>query len=1244
MNLFGPILAAVAATVVSSASAQQFHVQRYDELDGMPSAQVYSLCQAEDGVVWFATRIGVVGYDGGNWLVRAGHGNDTWSCVAPAKGGGCWALSAQAPLRVAFCDSERWHEMPPALLDIEPSPTALAVTSRGELLVGTRFCGLLCYRDGGWRRLSTEHGVVGMAVYAIAEHGGDVYVGSSRGLFRFPGDDFDRPPELVGNLPGGAVYGLATDGDAMWVAMDQWIGQLRQPDQPARIVYVGGSFAAGNAQVAIASDREGGAWFGGVVGVYRLRANGELRVLGKEHGLIEGTATDLMLDHEGNTWISGWRGVSKVVGNDIDNFTSQHGLYDDEVSAICVWGRRRIVLGHDGGLTIVENGTPRTLAFGGRQPAARVLDLARGSGDSVWVAGSWRGLASLSPEGLLTWFDPPAEDQVHAVLTVGDTVCVGTGSGLWNFADGVWSRPSPLPEPLKWAVRRLHPDGKGGLWGATSTHGIWHRSADGTVQAWAAANVIENSTFCVLPMADGRVLVGSRAGVLETTATALRPAARYELDCPVFAFAVDPHDGALWAGTTQGVVRLGADGGRRWLGIRDGLIGTEINRDAMGFEDGRLVLGTNRGLSMVRFDRPGQVRPPPRLTFTSVQARVREEDPWMAVFAFRSDSFLDERRVTFRYRLDGLQEHWSEPQELPERVVRFASLPPGDYQLHLQATTPDGRSSEVVVSAPVSVPAPWYLRPWFVVAATGLFGLVVFGTVALLAQRRYGRRLELEVQERTRALAASEGAAHADRERLAVTLTNIADGVAAADADGRVFVWNPAAERSTGILAADANGCTIEALLGITEPLPASGSATFDFARDGAVLHFEASIAPLGRGCGRVVAFRDISHRLAAERSLAHRQRLESLGLLAGGIAHDFNNYLTVVLGAVTTIDREPGLGADSHEQARLACETIGRAEALTRQLLTFSTGGSPVRAAVDLGKLLHDAVAIALSGSPVRARVLVEPGLPKASIDAGQIAQVLHNLLLNARQAMPDGGTVVLRARRLAEVRPGLQAGPWLVVDVVDEGIGMTAAVRQRIFEPFFSSRGGTGLGLAVVYSIVTRHGGTISVQSEPGRGSSFELVLPAVTPATIVASPPVIAAVPAAPRRRLRVLVMDDEPAIRRVEAHMLGRLGHECVAVEEGGLALTEYAAALAAGRPFDLVLLDLTVAGGMGGSETARRLLREHPAAKLIAVSGYSTDAVLGRSASGGFCAALAKPFTLDELARVLDEVVCAVRAG
>ncbi len=392
-----------------------------------------------------------------------------------------------------------------------------------------------------------------------------------------------------------------------------------------------------------------------------------------------------------------------------------------------------------------------------------------------------------------------------------------------------------------------------------------------------------------------------------------------------------------------------------------------------------------------------------------------------------------------------------------------------------------------------------------------------------------------------------------------------------------------------------------------------------------------------------VTVVRDITERRKLEQELLKAQKLEAIGLLAGGIAHDFNNLLAGILtnlAAARQRMRARGPVARSLAEAERAGE---RARDLTQRLLAFSSSGAPIRRPVALEPLLRESAELVLSGSDVRCEISVAEGLWPAHADAQQTAQVLQNLLLNARQAMPGGGTIGLRAENAAigpdDPRP-VARGRFVRVTVTDHGVGIPPELLPRIFDPFFTTKErGTGLGLTASYAIVKKHDGWIDVQSEPGSGTAFHVYLPAASsgPEGETGN----GKRETEDTGRLcgsgRILLMDDDDIIRRGARRLLREWGYEVECARDGAEAIELHTKARLAGRPFDAVVLDLTVSEGMGGEECVRRLRALDPGLKAIVCSGYSGGPALAEFRERGFDAVVRKPFTLEELRDALRSI-------
>jgi len=480
------------------------------------------------------------------------------------------------------------------------------------------------------------------------------------------------------------------------------------------------------------------------------------------------------------------------------------------------------------------------------------------------------------------------------------------------------------------------------------------------------------------------------------------------------------------------------------------------------------------------------------------------------------------------------------------------------------------------------------------------------------------RRLEEEIQERRR----TRGVLEEERRLLRLTLDSIEEGVLATDGAGQVILVSSAALRLTGLTREEALGRQLEEVYR-TASDEAHPSTRLLRSRTGEEVLVDEVVAPVGDDAlGLVIAFRDVTLERALEVEANKSQRMESLGLLAGGIAHDFNNVLTGILGNVNLAQlcgemREEALG-----EAESGCL---RARDLTKELLTFAKGGSPVTSTGSIRELVLEVVRFCLHGSAVEPRLDLADDLHLVEIDAVQIRQVLNNLVLNAVQSMPDGGTVHVRAANVLEP----DGEPRVSITVRDEGAGIPAAERERIFDPYFTTKSRhSGLGLATSYWIVNRHGGRLELAHSSAEGTTFQIQLPAAKQAARSAVNG-----RAAPRG-LRVLLMDDELPVQRTVANMLRHLGQEVTCASHGEEALTRFEEARQSGAPFDVALLDLTVRGGMGGKRTLEHLHAQEPEFPAIVISGYSDDPIVADHRAHGFLARLEKPFQLKQIEEVL----------
>ncbi|MBN2185957.1 MAG: PAS domain S-box protein [Dehalococcoidia bacterium] len=496
-----------------------------------------------------------------------------------------------------------------------------------------------------------------------------------------------------------------------------------------------------------------------------------------------------------------------------------------------------------------------------------------------------------------------------------------------------------------------------------------------------------------------------------------------------------------------------------------------------------------------------------------------------------------------------------------------------------------------------------------------------------------------------------------EKERLEVTLQSTGDGVIATDIEGKVTLLNRVGEQLTGWIEEEAIGKPIEEVFHVIHEhtrkrISNPVSSVLELRRivgltnhavliskDGTERIIADSGAPIhderGNLLGVVMVFRDITEIRTLEDERLKAEKLESVGTLAGGIAHDFNNLLTGIMGFISLAKHKTDPGGEIFADLSQAEKASLRARDLTLQLLTFARGGAPIKKTANIKELLEDSTLFALRGSKVRAQFSLPDNLWPVEIDEGQINQVITNIVINADEAMPEGGIVQIGAKNnIVESKSALPLPKdnYVEITIKDNGVGISADILGRIFEPYFTTKQkGSGLGLATAYSIIKKHDGHISVESTPGTGTTFHIYLPS-SPRPITEKKETTEEA-----RGIgggRILVMDDEEIIRELLYRELTDVGYEVTVTEDGTEAIERYREAREAGHPFDAVILDLTIPGEMGGKEAMEGLLEIDLHVKAIVSSGYANDPIMSGYKKYGFGGIAVKPYRVDELVKTL----------
>ncbi len=516
------------------------------------------------------------------------------------------------------------------------------------------------------------------------------------------------------------------------------------------------------------------------------------------------------------------------------------------------------------------------------------------------------------------------------------------------------------------------------------------------------------------------------------------------------------------------------------------------------------------------------------------------------------------------------------------------------------------------------------------------------------------------LHENLQEIARSQEALSAEKEQLAITLRSIGDGVLTTNVKGCIALINKVAEELTGWTQEEALGQPLEKVFQIingksrerrgnpvlriiqsggTEGL--SGKTVL-LAKGGSERIISASGAPIfdknGKPIGVIIVFRDITDKVKMQEELFRAHKLESVGILAGGIAHDFNNLLTAILGNISLAKMHAKPEDAIYTKLEESEKASLRAKGLTKQLLTFAKGGEPIKKTTSVSEIIRDSALFALTGSKNRCEFHLSDDLWPVEADDGQISQVIHNLIINASQAMEVGGKIEVSTENLRadEHPPFITEGKkYIKIRIKDKGRGIPEDSLTKIFDPYYTTKQkGSGLGLASAYSIIKKHKGYITVESERGQGATFKIYLPASEKS---------ATLPEYMKEKVfmgsgKILVMDDEEIVREVTGVMLNSLGYEVEFAQDGQEAIDMYKRSMETVKSYDAVLVDLTIPGGMGGVEAITQLCAMDPNIKAIASSGYANNPVMANCQKYGFLAVVSKPYAMEHLSRTLHDVL------
>ena len=784
-----------------------------------------------------------------------------------------------------------------------------------------------------------------------------------------------------------------------------------------------------------------------------------------------------------------------------------------------------------------------------------------------------------------------------------------------------------------------------------------------------------NRVFCIYEDKAGILWIGTDWGLYRFNSLSGKFAAFFEQDgLPnnrILGILPD-NDGNLWLSTNRGISRFNTKTKSfKNFDVDDGLQSKEFNPGAyFKSSDGKMYFGGVNGFNSFYpenikdnlhippivitdfkiFDKsvkPGEKSPLHKSITESDEIRLSYKD-YVFSFDFVALNYIFPERNKYAYKLEGFDKDWIYT-DASKRYAHYSNISPGKYIFRVIGSNNDSIWNREGTSIKITIIPPFWKTLWFKLIVLFLFCLIIYGFFHFkTAQiRNRAKILEHSVSERTKELQSSE-------EKYRTMIEHSNDMIWTLDEKGSFLYFNKKSEEITGYKLKDWYGKSFAPLI-LDEDLKMVENI-FIKTMEGKPQHYElgfydhkrnlltlsVNTAPIlkeGKVIGTVSFGRDITEKRKMEEDLFKASKLESIGTLAGGIAHDFNNILAGVIGNITLakLNSSP---EDKIFKILIKMEKASfQAKDLTNQLLTFAKGGAPVKKVTLIKDLIRTSVQFALTGSNIRCEFSIPDDLWPVEIDESQIGQVINNLIINAVQAMQEGGIIKVIAENIyinsEQVLP-LNEGRYVKLSIEDMGTGISKEYLDKIFDPYFTTkRKGSGLGLSITYSIIKKHNGYVSVESDVGIGTTFYIYLPASVGEKLTTEKKKEKEIIIG---KGRILLMDDEAIVRDVSGAMLKYIGYEVNFAKNGMETIELYRKAKKSGSPFDVVILDLTIPGGMGGEEAIKKLIKIDPGVKAIVSSGYSDDPIMSNFREYGFSGVLLKPYIIQELSEVLHKVM------